>query len=163
MNDFIEVWRPRIALPARVKKAFTEFNYNDYPLLIGTRRYKLRDDYGVEPMTVAGLECLYCDGICDWHNDEHVDHPYSILYVVKNDTGSYVESEGAKPIKDQPVGTMIFLNIWEEHRLWHPKGMRTPVGTYLALCVDVDEKPSSRRQCEKMMRERIKHREELFA
>ncbi len=150
MNDFIEVWRPKIALAPSIKEAVKDFHISTYS--------RLRDDYGVEPVTLAGIESLYCDGICGWHDDEHVPSQYSLLYIVRNDTGSYVECKKAPPVKEQPVGTMVFLNIYEKHRLWHPKGMRSPLGTFLALCLDTNEKPSSKRKCEIMMRERIKNR-----
>jgi hypothetical protein len=153
MNEFIEVWRPKIAIPASLKEAVANVGNPTRNPAWG----RLRDDYGVDPLKVGGMESLYCDGVCGWHDDQHMNVRYSLLYVVRNDTGSYVQSKMAPPVKDQPVGTMIYLDIYKKHRLWHPKGMKSPLGVYLALCIDLEEKPTSKRKCEQMMREFIKN------
>jgi len=149
MNDTIEVWHPKIVIPSSLKAPIADFTFDWSP-------GRFRDDYGVEPVKLNGVEALYADGICSWHDDEHFPNQYSLLLVVRNDFGSYVEARGETPIKEQPVGTMILLNIWKKHRLWHPKGKRSPVGVYLAMCIDTGKKPKSRRECEAMMRGHMK-------
>ncbi len=147
-NLRIEVWKPRIEIPDDVKLAAKDFKFK-------RRIGKFRDDYAVDPLRLAvgdrRIDAMYADGICDWHNDTHIDNNYSLLFVVRNDTGSYVESQGVEPVLDQPVGTMILLNIWEEHRLWHELGNDCPEGTYLVLSADLNE-PLSREECEEKMK-----------
>jgi hypothetical protein len=141
MNATIEVWRPRIAVPARLRSAVAAFS--------DIRR--LRDDGGVDFVRLDGQELLWCDGISRWHTDRMQEHRYSALFILRNDTGSMVESRGVYPVP-QPPGTMVFLDIYRPHRLWHPRGMRAPVGAWLAAFADMADVPASRRECERTIR-----------
>jgi hypothetical protein len=150
MNDIIEVWQTKIAIPSEIRRSVAKFDTFTDPWL--------RDSFGVDAARFGGMDALYTDGICDWHDDRHVPNRYSILYVIRNDSGSYIEAKSAISIKEQPVGTMVYLDIWRKHRLWHTKGKRAPLGVYVALCVDMDDKPTSRKQCESLMRKKLKGR-----
>jgi hypothetical protein len=148
MNNSIEVWRPRIAVPLAIKQRIAKYEKS-------TSSSRLRDGQGVDPTSIYRMNALYTDGICSWHDDVGLDNQYSLIFVLRNDIGSWVESKGVKPIKDQPVGTMIFLDIWKKHRLWHHRGSKAPIGVYLALCLDLENPPKTKKECERLMRNKI--------
>lgn len=87
----------------------------------------------------------------------HIDAQYSLLLVVRNDTNSYVQSEAIVPVKNQPVGTMIELNIWKNHRLWNENGDDTELGVFAVLCTDLINH-LSKEKCELYFERIIKER-----
>lgn len=144
MNNKIEVWRPKINIPKSLKNSLSNLKVRN-----------VRIQGGVDPIDINGLNAFFTDGICEWHDDCHIDNNYSLLLVVKNDTFSWVESKGVEVVKDQPVGTMIFLNIWEEHRLWNDN--IDELGIYVVLVLDLFKKPASKKECEVLMRDYIEN------
>jgi hypothetical protein len=142
----IEVWRPRITIPSGMSAAISAIDD------IGDTRET--DNVGFKK--IGNLEALVSDGLCGWHDDKHIGCRYTLLLVVRNDTDSYVESIGKyPPVFRQSAGTMIFLNIYREHRLWHKKGKDAPSGVWAAFYLNLKKVPESRKQCERMMREHI--------
>lgn len=146
MIDDIEVWDSKIKIPQLVLEKIS--------LL---KPKKLRDKAGLECIIINGLDAFLTDGICDWHDDMHIDAQYSLLLVVRNDTNSYVQSEAIVPVKNQPVGTMIELNIWKNHRLWNENGDDTELGVFAVLCTDLINH-LSKEKCELYFERIIKER-----
>ena len=73
-----------------------------------------REGMGVSVNTINGIEYLMTDGYCPRHDDwEEV----SVLWLVRNDLNSWVWSQGKKVSKEQPIGTVIVLDISKEHGL----------------------------------------------
>lgn len=65
--------------------------------------YKLRDQLGVDPVRIGQTHYIMTDGYILKHIDwEEV----SILWVVRNDTNSWVWSHGHPSVKEQPRETL---------------------------------------------------------
>lgn len=95
---------------------------------------KLRHDAGVDTERLLEQSAVICDGYCCWHDDAHLLN-YSLLYVARNDTDSFVETRGVK-IPSQPVGTLLLLDVRKKHRLNCPGGMQSDTGVWFAFCWD---------------------------
>lgn len=153
------VWRPRKSLiPAILGDAARKFKYKhniDFNLKNPYARTLRHGGGGVELYTLRGVDCIYCDGICPWHNDRHVDEQYSLLLVLRNDIGSWVESKGVEVNKEQSVGTLIFLDIWEQHRLWKEEGMKSKYGNYLAVTINLEKPLKLKKDYESLMHKYI--------
>lgn len=146
-RNIIDVWRPEIVIPEKLLTRVAELN----PL--GGR--KLRDDGGVDLCSIFGVDGLIADGICDWHDDQFISHQYTLILVIRNDHGSYVQCDSINVIKDQPPGTMIFLDIYKQHRLWNDQGNDTPIGVWYGVNIDLSKPPHDRKACEELMRKRL--------
>lgn len=130
----IKIWKSKIIVPKKLTIAVNAYDED----LTG-----LRDQSGVEIDSIAGVKVVVCDGDCGWHDDAHYGK-YSCLYVLRNDTSSWVESLGVPSQPKQPVGTMILLRIEKDHRL--TQDTNAPKGAWIAATIDYNRLPSQR-QC----------------
>ena len=139
----IDVWKPRFVIPKALREATASLMIPD-PWF--------RKDVTVDMVRVAGIRCLLSDGFCDWHDDLHIDQQWSLIFVLRNDRGSYAMSRGAKVVRDQPAGTAILLDIHHEHKLGHRSGKNCLPGVWCGMCLDLKKPPKTRRDCEALIR-----------
>lgn len=149
-RNIIDVWRSEIIIPEKLaQRIAAELSVPTFG------KWKLRDEAGADVCSVLGVDCVFADGICDWHDDLHLDHQYSLLLVLRNDIGSYVQCDSLNVVKDQPPGTMIFLDIHKQHRLWHDLGKDAPLCCWYAACIDLEKPPHDHEACEALMRKKL--------
>lgn len=87
----------------------------------------------------AGFNVVFCGPMCLWHDDADM-LDFSALLVVRNDAECYVQVRGGKTSggrMNQPVGTLLVLDVRREHRLWNPQGEAAPESACWAA-VNVD-------------------------
>ncbi len=92
----------------------------------------LREDAGVDSRTINGVEHIFCDGYCPRHADWK---EISVLWLTRNDSNSWVWSQGTKAIKEQPIGSVIVLDIEREHGLNCKGGNKGKPGIWAAAIV----------------------------
>ncbi len=79
------------------------------------------------------IKYVLADGHCGKHKDWD---EVSFLWVARNDTKSWVGVQGIRAIKDQPIGTLILLNIESIHYLQQQNGLKGLLGTWFAVLID---------------------------
>lgn len=100
----------------------------------------LRHDQGVDICKRGGTEFVLADGYCGPHTDWD---EISILWVARNDVGSWVGARGIPVVKPQPVGTVIVLDINHTHYLATAGGKKGPFGVWAgAVVASLNEWPS---------------------
>lgn len=100
----------------------------------------LRNSTGVHTETINGVEYILCDGYCSAHADwEEI----SILWVIRNDTQSWVWSNNKKMGESQPSRSVIIIDIGKKHGLNCRNGKKGRSGIWLAaLVAKLDKWPS---------------------
>lgn len=127
-TDLLDVWTPSFEVPRK--------------LIDGAKRYSLKCAYGgkahgaVNTGNLFNLPTLIVDGYCQWHNDAHMPSEYSGLLIVRNDIDSWVEVKNQPIIKEQPVGTIVTLRIFSQHRLNAIKSRFCRDGVWVAIPID---------------------------
>ena len=103
----IQAWQD-LRLPASLVQAAATL---DVP-------HGLRDGSGVdfELVVLNGqkIRLMIADGHCATHRDWP---EISLIWVVRNDTGSWVKSQGVRANRNQPSGTVVLLDINHPHSL----------------------------------------------
>ena len=125
----LEVWYPNLHIPTTLLDAIND--YND-PLEEGEIE---TDKICGVPVVVSGIKC-------HWHTDKNIAK-YSALLVLRNDKNSFVQTDRIRNLKEQPVGTLILLNIRQMHRL-RENPYADPKGRFwIAACIDYhDDRPT---------------------
>ena len=93
---------------------------------------KLREDSGVEIFNGVHCELVCTDGYCGEHRDWS---EVSLLWVARNDKKSWVGVKNIIPVKSQPVGTLILIDIDFTHYQQQPGGSRGQPGVWVAALV----------------------------
>jgi len=96
---------------------------------------------GIENIWV-GAHAIITGSRCHWHNDGWyaADPHYYALLVVRNDANSWVETREKQKQREQPIGTLVLLDITREHRLTCAKPT-PPKALWVALVIDYVEVP----------------------
>lgn len=101
---------------------------------------------------ICGVPVVISRAECDWHTDGHIAR-YSTLLVLRNDTGSYVQTEDHQDYCDQPVGTLLLLDLHKKHRLHNPTDMTARRFLWIAVAIDYDGSRPTPDQCVQAMTE----------
>lgn len=150
MHDY-DVWPAPFPLPEWIVS---------FANALSLRPGKLRDSAGVDLVglykdgRILAVDALMTDGYCPWHDDMWLDTRYSALLIVRNDVDGWVEARGYEPIKSQPVGTLVQLNIHREHRQDAPDGYYTKEGLFICAVLNYNA-PLAREEIETRFREKI--------
>ena len=136
-KTLIDVWRPRITLPTEfIEQAAGATAYLDE----------------LTPVRICGQEAICSEPKHPWHEDVGFGD-WSLIYVIRNDAGSYVEGEGTPAQKNQPAGTAIILEISKFHRLACTTRKK---GCWVGLMWDFDqEKQPTRSECNEKIRKKL--------
>ncbi len=137
-----------------IKAAYRTYAFNDLPCVPPIKVWKaeqpvpqvlldqaatlvvptgLRKDGGVNEGYLAYHRCLLTDGYVGMHTDFQM---VTLMLIVRNDTTSWVDAHGVPPIKHQPVGTFVLLNINHRHMLNVKYRSRAEPGVWVAAIVD---------------------------
>jgi hypothetical protein len=138
MKTFLDIWKPKIKIPKYIRDKAKKVNESDFVLGLE-----------VDVMGFGGDRCVVMSiPRISWHNDAHVNE-WGCLFVIRNDSGSYIQAKGNDPQIDQPVGTAAILQISRSHRLWCQE-KRPKTQLWVALSWDMEEQPT-REDCEGMI------------
>lgn len=143
MIKTIEVWTPKQTLPQSLINETKKFS----------TPHNLRKNEGVGMIVIQNLGCMITDGFVPKHKDwEEV----TLMIILRNDTNSWVISENTKPIKLQPPGTLILLDIEHPHSLNTKGGKRSTPGVWIAAIIKEFEQWPSKRKVQMAVNEFFK-------
>lgn len=136
-----------------VRAAYRSYAFDDLPLVPPIKVWKadqpvpqaiidqaaklvvpagLRKDGGVDEGYLAKHRCLLTDGYVAMHDDYKMT---TLMLIVRNDTASWVAARDVPPIKHQPVGTFVLLDIDYDHMLDVKYRSRSKSGVWVAAIV----------------------------
>jgi hypothetical protein len=111
-------------------------------------------DGHIELGWVSAGHTLMTGAKCAWHDDggnQPNDPTYSALLVLRNDANSWVETREPRKYPEQPIGTLVLLDITRKHRLTCQRPA-PPLALWVALWLDYVEVPTPERCMADMQR-----------
>lgn len=158
-SNKMEIWTPRLRIPKSLLKIINAFDAKQW------KHLSKGSGVDVHYPNYTDAQVLITDGKCLWHYDSFPTvSEWSCLFVLRNDTFSWVESRGAKlDYKPNEVGDFILLDIARYHRLNVGKKFKSGEGLWVALAHDFGEIKPTKNECEKVFRIELREAQKRLA